>query len=108
MKLESTLSQIYFLIVGKLTHTTKGFRILEKGDILKRFLHLVCQVQHECYIKLIVASLSYREEYCKWVENNSHHVCNPVNSVNSPNLQLFKKIIGTEIKLKLCTTHRHH
>jgi rapamycin-insensitive companion of mTOR len=71
-KLENTLSQVYFLLVGKLTHTSKGFSVLEKGEILKRFYNLVCQVQHTCYVKLIVASLSYREEYCKYELHNNY------------------------------------
>jgi rapamycin-insensitive companion of mTOR len=65
LKIETTLSQTYFLMVGRLTHSSKGFKMLEKGDILQRFFDIVTQVQHESYSKLIVASLSYREEYPK-------------------------------------------
>lgn len=64
-KLETTLSQVYFIMLGRLTHSKKGFKLLERGDILKRLLELVCEMYHECYIKLVISSLSYREDFCK-------------------------------------------
>ncbi|ODM99839.1 Rapamycin-insensitive companion of mTOR [Orchesella cincta] len=64
-KLETTLSQVYFIMLGRLTHSPKGYKVLERGEILRRLFELVCEMYHDCYIKLVISSLSYREEYCK-------------------------------------------
>lgn len=64
-KLETTLSQVYFIMLGRLTHSQKGFKLLERGEILRRLFELVCEMYHDCYIKLVISSLSYREEGCK-------------------------------------------
>ncbi|GIX79084.1 rapamycin-insensitive companion of mTOR, partial [Caerostris extrusa] len=51
IKVSSTFSQMYFLFIGKLSSTHKGF-----------FFHLVSITNQDIYIKLIVSSLDYTKE----------------------------------------------
>lgn len=65
-KMETTVAQTYFLFVGRLTHSLKGFRVLERGDILRRFLDIIqSPTHHISHVKLILSSLSYKEEFCR-------------------------------------------
>jgi len=66
-KLETTASQFYFLFVGKLTRLPKGNKALEKHEVLKQLLAVVREMQHECYAKLIISSLFYGDEFCRYV-----------------------------------------
>ncbi|CAG7716760.1 unnamed protein product [Allacma fusca] len=64
-RLESTVSQTYFLFLGKLTQSPKGMKMLERQEIMKRLLDLVREMHNDYYVKLIVSSLYYGEEYCR-------------------------------------------
>jgi len=64
-RLETTLSQAYFLFIGKLTHTPKGVKVLQKGEIFGRLKELIRNLSHEHYAKLIVSSLYYGEDECR-------------------------------------------
>jgi hypothetical protein len=51
--------------VGRLSHTARGLKVLERGEILRRLLDILLDIQHPHYVKLILSSLSYREEACR-------------------------------------------
>ncbi|XP_064626915.1 rapamycin-insensitive companion of mTOR-like isoform X2 [Lineus longissimus] len=55
----NTLSQDYFLIIGRFTHSKRGESILERTGVLQYLLDLMTVTSHDIYIKLTVSSLNY-------------------------------------------------
>lgn len=66
-KLETTLSQSYFIFIGVLTKNFRGYKILERCELLPKLLSLTCELSHEYYIKLLISSLNYGEEFSRRV-----------------------------------------
>jgi rapamycin-insensitive companion of mTOR len=61
-KLLTTLSQNYFLVIGRLTSSTRGTKLLERLGIYEYLSSLITLCPHDVYIKLIVSSLDYAKE----------------------------------------------
>lgn len=67
-KLISTLSSTYFLFIGRLTSTVRGFQLLEKKSIMRR-IHSLSQASMpasspaEVYVRLIISCLDYTKEF---------------------------------------------
>jgi len=64
-KVVTTLTQAYFLFIGKLSRSPNGIRILKKANILQRLVDVVREVRHDDYVKLIVSCLYYGDEYSR-------------------------------------------
>ncbi|KAK3755311.1 hypothetical protein QZH41_014619, partial [Actinostola sp. cb2023] len=56
----NNLSRDYFLFIGKLSSTKAGSKLLDKTGIYQ-YLFDLCSSTHESLLKLIIASLDYRE-----------------------------------------------
>lgn len=71
----NTMSCTYFLFIGKLSSTLKGYRLLEQSNIIKIMDELTQQAtslsasQTEAYVRLIITGLDYTKEY-----NNSREL----------------------------------
>uniref|UniRef100_T1J225 peptidylprolyl isomerase n=1 Tax=Strigamia maritima TaxID=126957 RepID=T1J225_STRMM len=61
-RMMTTLSQCYFLFVGRLTRSKRGKEALERSGILQCILKLISITSHESYLKLVVSSLDYSQE----------------------------------------------
>ncbi|XP_065337651.1 rapamycin-insensitive companion of mTOR isoform X2 [Cloeon dipterum] len=57
-----SMCQVYFLVIGRLSHFSKGTKILESTNIFKNLMTLVVDTKHDCYVKLIVSSLDYTHD----------------------------------------------
>ncbi|XP_046330991.2 rapamycin-insensitive companion of mTOR-like isoform X1 [Haliotis rufescens] len=60
--IHSTLSQYYFLFVGRFSLTPRGDRYLEKTGVYQNLLELVSPPTQELYIKLTISSLNYSRD----------------------------------------------
>ncbi|XP_065214421.1 rapamycin-insensitive companion of mTOR isoform X2 [Planococcus citri] len=58
-RLTNSLSQDYFLLLGRLSNCEAGLLILKKLNILQSLHHIAININMDCYVKLIVSSLSY-------------------------------------------------
>lgn len=61
-KLITSMSHYYFLLIGRLTSSSRGAKILEKTGIFQHILTLVSLSCHEVYVKLILSSLDYTKD----------------------------------------------
>lgn len=66
-RLLSTLSNHYFILLGRFTHFTLGRKYLETTNIYEYLLDLVSLATNDIYIKLIVSSLDYSQDnaFCR-------------------------------------------
>lgn len=67
-KLISTLSSTYFLFIGRLSHTMKGYQLLQKSSIIERINNITQEAMPasspaEVYIRLIISCLDYTKEF---------------------------------------------
>ena len=61
-KLLTTLSHNYFLIIGRMTSSNRGSKLLEKLAIYEHLSKLIQLCPHDVYMKLIISSLDYTKE----------------------------------------------
>ena len=61
-KLLTTLSHNYFLIIGRMTSSNRGSKLLEKLGIYEYLSKLISLCPHDVYVKLIISSLDYTKE----------------------------------------------
>ncbi|XP_070563534.1 rapamycin-insensitive companion of mTOR-like isoform X2 [Ptychodera flava] len=59
MKVTSTLSQHYFLMIGKMTSSAQGEKVLEKTGLFQYLLDLCTLPSQEHLTKLVITSLDY-------------------------------------------------
>lgn len=57
--INNSLCQDYFLFIGHLCQSKKGFNVLEDSGLLSLLHRLVSNTNHDCYIKLVVSCLDY-------------------------------------------------
>ncbi|XP_041475993.1 rapamycin-insensitive companion of mTOR-like isoform X2 [Lytechinus variegatus] len=60
--IQTTLSQDYFLLVGKLSKTHEGEKILEKAGVFQYLLEVCSMPHHETLQKLVVTCLDYKRD----------------------------------------------
>ncbi|XP_030844625.1 rapamycin-insensitive companion of mTOR-like isoform X2 [Strongylocentrotus purpuratus] len=60
--IQNTLSQDYFLLVGKLSKTHEGEKILEKAGVFQYLLDVCSMPHHETLQKLVVTCLDYKRD----------------------------------------------
>ncbi|XP_064605282.1 rapamycin-insensitive companion of mTOR-like [Liolophura sinensis] len=60
--INKTVSQHYFLLVGKFSSTVKGDKWLERSGVYQQLLELISSSCHEKYVKLTTSSLSYSRD----------------------------------------------
>src|SRR4029077_3213765 len=61
-KLLTTLSHNYFLIIGRMTASNRGKRLLERLAIFDCLSKIITASPHDVYAKLIISSLDYTRE----------------------------------------------
>lgn len=61
-KLLTTLSHNYFLIIGRMTASNRGKRLLERLAIFDCLSKIIKASPHDVYAKLIISSLDYTKE----------------------------------------------
>ncbi|XP_050533366.1 rapamycin-insensitive companion of mTOR [Daktulosphaira vitifoliae] len=61
-RLGATLSQHYFLIIGRVSSSERGRYCLDKTKIFPMLLNIAVSTQLYCYVKLIVSCLDYTED----------------------------------------------
>uniref|UniRef100_A0A1Y1M3X9 Rapamycin-insensitive companion of mTOR n=1 Tax=Photinus pyralis TaxID=7054 RepID=A0A1Y1M3X9_PHOPY len=59
--MSNTQCQTYFLFIGRFATTKIGTSVLLSVKIFEQLRHLATTSKHDCYVKLIVSSLSYEE-----------------------------------------------
>ncbi|KAK5644405.1 hypothetical protein RI129_005705 [Pyrocoelia pectoralis] len=59
--MSNTQCQSYFLFIGRFATTKTGTGLLSSVKIFDRLRNLATTTKHDCYVKLIVSSLSYEE-----------------------------------------------
>uniref|UniRef100_A0A6G1S4P4 Rapamycin-insensitive companion of mTOR n=1 Tax=Aceria tosichella TaxID=561515 RepID=A0A6G1S4P4_9ACAR len=67
-KLISTMSSTYFLFIGRLSNTQRGYRMLEKSSIMKLINNLtqasmLTTSPAEVYVRLIITCLDYTKDF---------------------------------------------
>lgn len=67
-KLISTMSSTYFLFIGRLSNTQRGYRMLEKSSIMKLINNLtqasmLTTSPAEVYVRLIISCLDYTKDF---------------------------------------------
>lgn len=67
-KLISTMSSTYFLFIGRLSHTQRGYRMLEKSSIMRLINNLtqasmLTTSPAEVYVRLIITCLDYTKDF---------------------------------------------
>ena len=67
-KLITTISSTYFLFIGRLSHTVRGYQMLEKSSILKLINNLTRASMPntspgEVYVKLVISCFDYTKEF---------------------------------------------
>lgn len=67
-KLISTMSSTYFLFIGRLSSSSKGYQMLEKSSIMKLIDNLtrtsmLATSPAEVYVRLIISSFDYSKEF---------------------------------------------
>jgi hypothetical protein len=67
-KLISTMSSTYFLFIGRLSNTQRGYRMLEKSSIMKLINNLtqasmLTTSPAEIYVRLIITCLDYTKDF---------------------------------------------
>lgn len=67
-KLISTMSSTYFLFIGRLSSSLRGYQLLEKTDIIRRInnltqLSMPSSSPAEVYVRLIISCFDYTKEY---------------------------------------------
>ncbi|XP_071486718.1 rapamycin-insensitive companion of mTOR-like [Diadema antillarum] len=60
--IQTTLSQDYFLLVGKLSQTHEGEKILEKAGVFQYLLDVCSMPHHETLQKLVLTCLDYKRD----------------------------------------------
>lgn len=71
-KLMTTLSHYYFLVIGRMTSSNKGSKLLENMGFYQHLSFLVAYSCHDIYTKLIVSSLDYTKEgFCRKILTKS-------------------------------------
>ena len=65
-KLMTTLSHYYFLVIGRMTSSNKGSKLLENMGFYQHLSFLVSGSCHDVYAKLVISSLDYTKEgFCR-------------------------------------------
>ncbi|XP_059471780.1 rapamycin-insensitive companion of mTOR [Neocloeon triangulifer] len=57
-----SMCQVYFLVIGRLCHFSKGVKVLEAASIFQSLLSLIVETKHDCYVKLVVSSLDFTND----------------------------------------------
>lgn len=60
--INNTLSQFYFLFIGRFSATDRGEQCLQRAGVFQSFCDLIPVTSHDIYIKLIVSSLYYARD----------------------------------------------
>lgn len=79
-RLSNTLSQDYFLLLGLISNSDTGSLLLEKCNILQNLHHIATNINLDCYVKLIISSLSYVNSQATRKLYSSVLSCNYVSS----------------------------
>ena len=94
-RLETTASQNYFVFLGKLSQSPKGVKMLERQEILRRLMDLVREMGNDYYVKLIVSSLYYGEEYCRRILGAA--LMSPVESARMYSTQFLRVLVRAKL-----------